>query len=59
MAKRLILAGAGHAHLYSIMNIPDFIRAGYSVTWRICVFKNAVWIQANVFREKVRARIEF
>lgn len=32
MAKRLILAGAGHAHLCSIMNIPDFIRAGYSVT---------------------------
>ncbi|MBA4397969.1 MAG: pyridine nucleotide-disulfide oxidoreductase, partial [Syntrophus sp. (in: bacteria)] len=32
MAKRLILAGAGHAHLHSILNIPDFIRAGYSVT---------------------------
>jgi NADH dehydrogenase FAD-containing subunit len=30
--KKLILAGAGHAHLVTMMNIGEFIRAGYSVT---------------------------
>ncbi len=30
--KRLILAGAGHAHLITIRNLPAFTRAGVSVT---------------------------
>lgn len=30
--KRLILAGAGHAHLMTIRNLPALIRAGVSVT---------------------------
>jgi NADH dehydrogenase FAD-containing subunit len=30
--KKLILAGAGHAHLFSILHIGQLIRAGYSVT---------------------------
>lgn len=30
--KKLILAGAGHAHLVTIMNIGRFVSAGYSVT---------------------------
>ena len=30
--KKLLLAGAGHAHLMTIMNIPRFARAGVAVT---------------------------
>ena len=30
--KKLILAGAGHAHLVALMNISRLIKAGYSVT---------------------------
>ncbi len=30
--KKLILAGAGHAHLVALINIGHLIRAGYSVT---------------------------
>lgn len=30
--KKLIMAGAGHAHLFSIAHIGQLIRAGYSVT---------------------------
>ncbi|MHB8138105.1 MAG: NAD(P)/FAD-dependent oxidoreductase [Smithellaceae bacterium] len=30
--KRLILAGSGHAHLVTLMNIGRLIKAGYSVT---------------------------
>lgn len=30
--KRLILAGAGHAHLVTLRNLPAFTRAGVSVT---------------------------
>jgi len=30
--KKLLLAGAGHAHLMTIMNMDRLVRAGYSVT---------------------------
>ncbi|MFC1580545.1 NAD(P)/FAD-dependent oxidoreductase [Thermodesulfobacteriota bacterium] len=32
MAKHLVFAGGGHAHLTSLMNIGDFRRRGYRVT---------------------------
>ena len=30
-AKRLVLAGAGHAHLYTLKRIAEFTRRGYEV----------------------------
>lgn len=32
MGKHLVLVGGGHAHLTTILNIPDFIQKGHDVT---------------------------
>ena len=32
MGKRLIIVGAGHAHLTILKNLPEFINAGHEVT---------------------------